>query len=310
MRRFSLAVVFWSAGAGLALAHGDGLPIGPYELWHHWNFDPWVWAPLLLNHWLYGRGVMRAWARAGTGRIIPRWRVGCFAAGEAVLVAALISPLDPLGETLMSAHMAQHVLLTTIAPPLLVAGAPATAWTWAAPRRWRSLLAGKWARAARAISNVITRPFLALALHALAVWGWHAPAAFNAALADQTLHTLEHISFLGTGILLWIAVTRPATSPAIGALLILATFVHSGILGAVLTLAPAPLYAYGDRAMLWGMSPLADQQIAGLLMWAPAGLAYLAAFLAAAARIFPAPAPDRRASAGIMRASTSSRSIK
>jgi len=118
------------------------------------------------------------------------------------------------------------------------------------------------------------------------------------------------MSFLVAGILLWVAASRRKTGPLIGALLILATFVHSGVLGAILTLAPSPLYAYGDRALLWGLSALTDQQIAGLLMWAPAGLAYLAAFVMIARRVFSSERAGLGDSAGIMRTSTSLRSTK
>jgi putative membrane protein len=302
------------AGAFLpstAYAHADGLPIAPSELWHHWTLDPWVWAPLLLAHWLYGRGVLRAWARAGPDRIIEHWRIGAFAAGEVVIVVALISPLDALGETLLSAHMAQHILLTTLAPLLLVLGAPALAWTWALPAHWRTLARTPVVRALVALWTILTRPFLAVLLHSLALWLWHTPALFDAALRDQGAHSLEHLSFFVTALIFWSAVFKRGTAHAIAAMLVLLIFVQCGILGAILALAPQQLYSYGDRPMLWGLSGLEDQQIAGLLMWAPAGLTYMAPFLWLSSRVFVDPSVRRvRDSAGIMRASTSSRSMK
>jgi putative membrane protein len=295
-----------------AFAHADGLPVGPHDVWHHWSFDPWLWAPLLLLHWLYGRGVLNAWARAGGGRIVERWRVGAFVGGEAVLIAALITPLDALGGALLAAHMTQHILLTTLAPFLLVLGAAERAWTWALPLRWRALGRAMFMRALMQAWRWLTRPVIALVLHSVALWFWHTPALFDAALRDEGVHTLEHVSFFATAIVFWSATVRRATTPASAAAIVLAVFVQCGMLGAILALAPQPLYAYGDRPMLWGLSAIEDQQIAGLLMWAPASLAYLAPFAWFASRIFTEPQPRGRLreSHGIMRASTSSRSMK
>ncbi|MDZ4689885.1 cytochrome c oxidase assembly protein [Terricaulis sp.] len=300
----------FAAYPSLVFAHGDGLPIGPDEIWHHWRFDVWIWGPLLTLHWLYGRGVLRAWRRAGFGRIILPARVASFAAGEVILVIALISPLDPLGETLLSAHMVQHLLLAAAAPPLLILGAPATALVWATPASWRN--AARWppVRIATAIWSWLTRPLIATSLHGLAIWLWHIPALFNFALRDDGVHTAEHLSFLFTGLMFAASVLRRDTAPFVGAMLVLATFVHMGVMAAILVLSPTPLYAYGDFAMLWGMSGLSDQQLAGLIMWAPAGGVYLAAFAVVSALLLRAPDASARARMGSIRASTSSRSMK
>lgn len=313
MKRVLITLLALAAPSS-ALAHADGLPIGPDELWHHWSFDPWIWGPLLIAHWLYGRGVLRAWARAGVGRIVEKWRVAAFVAGEAAIVAALISPLDSLGGTLLAAHMAQHILLTTLAPLLLVLGAPALAWTWALPAAWRGVGRTALARALIQLWRRLTRPVFAMLIHSLALWLWHAPTLFDAALRDEGVHTLEHITFFGTALLFWTAMFRAKAAPAVSAFLVLVVFVQCGMLGAILALAPMQLYAYGDSPMLWGLSALEDQQIAGLLMWAPAGLAYMAPFAWFGTRIMQGDARHargaRRDSAGIMRASTSSRSMK
>lgn len=287
-----------------AYAHSDGMPIGPYELWHHWSFDPWVWVPLLLGHWLYGRGVLRAWARAGRGRIIARWRVWSFVAGELALVMALISPIDPLGETLLSAHMTQHLLLTGIAPTLLVLGMPVTAWTWALPASWRPMARSSAVRAMVQAWRHATRPLTATLLHALALWAWHAPILFDAALENDAVHVAEHATFFVSGLIFWSAMLQRNAPPLLTSSLVLVTFVHMGVLAAILALSPIQLYAYGDFPMLWGLSGLEDQQLAGLIMWAPAGGVYLLSFALLASRLFD----DE--SQGIIRASTSSRSMK
>lgn len=304
--------------AGLALtappafAHGDGLPIAPAELWHHWSFDPLVWIPLLVVHWLYGRGLLRAWKQAGISRVIQIWRAVSFFAGELVLVAALVAPLDPLGETLLSAHMAQHILLTAVAPPLLVLGMPVIAWTWALPTNWRRVGASPLARWIAATANVLSRPMLASLIAILVMWAWHAPALFEAALVNETVHTLEHISFFAGSLLAWGAALSPYVPAIAAAGATLCVFMAGGMLGGVLCLAPAPLYDwYGNRALLWGMSPLEDQQLAGLLMWVAAGGIYLVAFAVLALRVAdPSGAGRSRPSHGIIRARTSSRSMK
>jgi putative membrane protein len=317
MRALALAAGWLLASSGTAHAHGDGLPIAPSELWHHWSFQWWIWAPLLIGHWLYGRGVLRAWARAGAKRILTRKHVIAFVAGEILLVIALISPLDPLGETLLAAHMGQHILLTTLAPLLLMLGTPALAWTWGLPASWRRLGRTPFVRALVVTWRWLTQPLTATLLHSAALWAWHAPYLFNAALHDESIHTAEHVSFFGTALLFWSAMIRRSTAPAFGALLVLLVFVQCGMLGAILTLAPQQLYAYGDKPMLWGLSGIEDQQIAGLLMWAPAGLAYMAPFAWLGSKVLRDPYLRERSrespsceSHGIMRTSTSSRSMK
>jgi putative membrane protein len=312
MRVVALATAFFLTLVGAARAHGDGLPIGPSELWRHWSFQWWIWAPLLIGHWLYGRGVLGAWAHAGSDRIISRMQVLAFVMGEIVVVIALISPLDPLGETLLTAHMSQHILLTTLAPLLLVLSAPALAWTWGLPASWRSLGRAPFVRALVVVWRWFTQPATATLLHSAALWAWHTPYLFDAALRHEGVHTAEHISFFGTALLFWSAMFGRATAPAFGAFLVLMVFVQCGMLGAILTLAPHQLYGYGDKPMLWGLSGIADQQIAGLLMWAPAGLAYIAPFAWLGSKVLRDPYLRERSrdSRGIMRASTSSRSMK
>ncbi len=277
------------AGAAAALslrpdevmAHITVLPVTPDDVWQAWAFDWWIVLPILLAHWLYGRGLVRLWSSAGVGRGISLRQAGFFLAGEALLVAALVSPLDALGSTLQSAHMAQHAILIAFAPPLLLLGRPDAALAWAiGPRaalrigRLRMRFAG------------LAGPFAATALHAAAIWLWHVPALYEAALASEALHWLEHASFFGTALLFWSVALRGArhlhAAPAAMAAS-LATVIHSGFLAAILTFAPVLLYPWYDgRAQLWGLTPLEDQQLSGLLMWVPVTPVYLAACLFAA----------------------------
>ncbi len=284
-----------AASATPALAHGPGLPVGPGDLWHHWTFDFRVLVPLFVVHWLYGRGVLRLWARAGTGRGVSRTRVGLFFAGEVALVVALVTPLDQLGETLLTAHMVQHGLLIAVAPPLLLFGRPGAALPWGLPaglRRWATR-SPVFRAGARRLA-VLLHPLVAAALHGAVLWAWHAPALFDAALENRTLHWIEHLTFFGTAMLFWqslfLASRSAATIPAgLGAAF--ATLVHGGLLGALITFAPYPLFSWYDgRTALWDLTPLEDQQLGGLVMWVPLGLVYLAACLALVGRLVLGPA--------------------
>ena len=264
-----------------------------------WNFDPDVALPLALSAFLYVLGLKRLWKRAGIGRGISRLDAVRFTIGWLLLVVALMSPLDALGESLFSAHMVQHELLMAAAAPFLVLGRPLEAWTWALPPAWRAplasmgrapLLARPWA--------VFTDPLGAWTFHAAALWTWHLPLFFDAALHHPALHALQHACFLGSALAFWWAVfgrgsRRPEGSALAG---LFTTMMHSGGLGALLTFAPTAWYAYTDvMTRTYFLSPLEDQQLGGLVMWGPGGLAYLVAGLVILAAIFRrgAPAPVR-----------------
>lgn len=282
------ALVLALVSATPASAHGPDV-LRPEAVWRAWSLDPAAVLPLLATLWLYGRGARRLWARAGGGRGLTRAQAASFVAGVTVLIVAVVSPLDALGHTLLSAHMVQHGLLVAVAPPLVALGRPGVALAWALPERWRH-----GARALRPLGDRLSRPTLAAVLHGVALWLWHAPAAFDAALAHPAVHVLEHVSFLGTALLLWGAIVgargRRRAAPALGATF--ATLLHGGILGALITLAPQPIYHwYRGRTEVWGLGVLEDQQLAGLLMWVPLGTIYLAACLVLASRLVTDPEP-------------------
>ncbi|HEY9552807.1 cytochrome c oxidase assembly protein [Allosphingosinicella sp.] len=271
----AMTAAFWT---GTAAAHADhGIP--PEEAWSAWVFDPIIIVPLMLALWLYALGRRRL----SPTRRRPAEALA-FTIGAAMLVLALVSPVDALGETLLSFHMVQHMLLVAVAPPLLLLGRPGSAFRLALPEGSISRLA----------SHPVGRPLVRTAIfltglvpatvvHALALWLWHAPPLFEAALENEFIHTLEHMSFFGAALLFWFAVLGAGRVPRTalsGALASFITFLHSGMLGGILSLAPVPLYpAYGDRPTLWRFDLLTDQQLAGAIMWVPIGPAYLAAAL-------------------------------
>ena len=281
--------------AAPAHAHAPAVELASRGWLHHWSFEPWAVVLLVSSGALYTFGVRRLWRNAGAARGLSRGQVASFAAGWLSLVVALVSPLDALGDRLFSAHMVQHELLMIVAAPLLVVGRPLAAWAWAVPQPGLRAVGG-WLRspAWSALWRVLTNPLAAWTLHPLALWIWHVPAFFESALQNAGWHVLQHASFLITALLFWWTVLgrdqRSRTSAGLATIYLFTTMLHTGLLGALLTFASSPLYpAYLASAGTFGIDPLEDQQLGGLVMWVPGGLAYLAAGLAAAARLLSPP---------------------
>jgi len=237
---------------------------------------------------LYALGVRAVWRRAGRGHGVSVRQASLFAAGIASLALALLSPLDTMADVLFSAHMVQHMVLIGIAPPLLVLGQPMVAFSWAMPRAARMAVHRWWqgapvARgAASASAAALLSPWTVWIPHAIAIWAWHAPSLYQRALENDMLHALEHLCFIGTALPLWSAVLKPHGARregyAAGILVLLATAMHTGALGALLVFARAPWYpAQAVGAAAWGLTALEDQQLAGLIMWIPGGFIYLIA---------------------------------
>jgi cytochrome c oxidase assembly factor CtaG len=281
--------------ATIAYAH-DGQPLAPHDLWTAWSFEPGVLVTLALTAWLYLRGVRALWNGAGRGRGVQGWEAAAFGAGWVLLVIGLVSPLHRLGEVLFSAHMAQHELLMAAAAPLLVLGRPIVGFLWAIPIGWRRT-AGSWSAAppVRLVWGTLTRPLVAWTLHAIAIWLWHAPSLYQATLSSDAIHTLQHLSFVGTGLLFWWSLLRGREGrlgTPFAVVYLFTTAVHTSLLGALLTFSSRlwyPLYASSTSA--WGLTPLEDQQLAGVIMWVPAGLAYVIATLAIAGSWLREPSP-------------------
>jgi putative membrane protein len=246
-----------------------------------WTWDPLVLAGLAVGVALYTRGTLRLWREAGLGHGIARWRAAAYCAGIVVAALALISPIDRASDVLFSAHMVQHELLMLVAAPLVVLGRPLAPLVWALPRgpRVRLLRATRPAR----IWRVVSSPAIALGLHAVTRLVWHVPAVFDAALADERLHAVQHLSFFVTAAVFWWALIYGRYGRAgygIAVAFVFFTMLYSGLLGAVLSLADHALYAHAEPTLRWGIDPVDDQQRAGLFMWVPAGLIMTATGLA------------------------------
>jgi putative membrane protein len=263
-----------------------GAPPAPHDLWTAWSWTPGIVLPLLAGGWLYGAGLRALWHAAGRGRGVRGREAAAFALGWLTLLVALVSPVHRLGESLFSAHMIQHELLMAVAAPLLVLGRPLVPFVWAlSPAARRA--AGRWtgAPAFRGTWSVLTHPLTAWGLHAVAIWVWHLPSLYQASVRSDLVHALQHASFLGTGLLFWWSVLGASRRGRVGApwavLSLFGTALHTTILGALLTFSTRVWYpVYDATTAPWGLTPLEDQQLAGLVMWVPAGLVYLAAALA------------------------------
>ena len=272
-----------------------GTSLEPHDLWGAWSVEPFTMALLLISGSLFAIGVRSVWGAAGVGRGVRRPNVWMFAGGWAILALSLLSPLHALGGVLFSAHMAQHELLMTVAAPLLVLGRPLVPFVWALPPRWRRVT-GAWAHT-RVVSTVwgtLTRPAIAFLVHAIAIWVWHLPTLYDQAVVSELAHGLQHASFFVTALLFWWVVLKPNASRermAISIALLFATVLHTGALGAVLTLTSKLLYpVYGATTAPWGLTPTGDQQLGGIIMWVPGGLPYLAAALVLFVRLLRGPA--------------------
>ena len=279
---------------GVARAHDPGAGVPAWA----WNFEPWIVGLLVASLALYVMGLTHLWRKAGLGRGISVREAAFFGTGWIVLALALLSPIDTLGTKLFSAHMVQHELLMVVAAPLFVLARPLEAWAWALPAGWMTGLAkgvrkGVLERTWRGLTN----PVGAFLFHAAALWGWHIPAAFEAAVLDDNLHTLQHSTFLVSALFFWWSVLQPRARPdALGLASLFATLLHTGALGALLTFAPRAWYAVYDGTGRFGLSQVEDQQLGGLVMWVPGGLAYLVAGLVIAGSYLLSDSASRRRS--------------
>jgi putative membrane protein len=226
-------------------------------------------APIWLSPALYTLAWFGYAFGAGVRRPQPRRRL-IFHATMLLTGLALFGPFDDMAAHSSAWHMVQHMLLIVVVAPLLVLARPLPQWRAA----FGPLADALW----RASARLTRRPMACALLHAAAIWFWHAPVPYMAAVMHTGLHVLEHACFLGTGWLFWWSVLRPGRAGVLPAsMALLFTVMHTGLLGALLTFADTPLY-WRESRELW------DQQLAGLVMWIPGGLVYLLAAVWAAYR--------------------------
>ena len=221
---------------------------------------------------VYARGARRMTGR----RRWPAWRTAIFFAGILVVLLALVSGIEVLAADLFSVHMLQHVLLTTVAPPLLWLGEPVRPLLRGLPdgvRRGvvRPLAANP---AVRGLFHALRHPLVAVLLFVGGVYLWHWPDLYDAAVENEALHVLEHLHFFTAALLFWSVVIDPipfrGTLPYAARIiyLLLAGAAQNTLLGGVLSFSTRLLYPhYADRTARYGLDAVTDQRIGGALMW-------------------------------------------
>jgi putative membrane protein len=226
-----------------------------------WSWDPTVLVGVLALAVIYGMGWRRARV-SGTSHPPSVGRLSLFALGLIAILAALVSPLDSLGDQLMVMHMVQHILLLDIAPILLILGLtkvllrPVTRRVQAIERR----------------AGFVAHPAFAVLLYAGLLWLWHIPAMYDHAQGNGLVHILEHACFFSVGLLYWWHVLSPIRSRyrfrGLGSVgYMTASKLLVGLLGVVLAFSPTVLYSfYAHKPHYWGLTPLEDQNLAGLVM--------------------------------------------
>ncbi|HLY57996.1 MAG TPA: cytochrome c oxidase assembly protein [Stellaceae bacterium] len=248
-------------GTGPATPYG-GIPTVPDALWSRWNPDPLLIAILVLVALAYTLGA----------RTRDRWDVRPGAAeryrfyrGIAITGALFLSPLCTLSVSLFAARTAQEMILALAAAPLLAAGRPGAIFAFFMDGR----------------RQPVPRPVLAASAFAVALWFWHSPSAYAATFDSTAVYWAAEISILVTATWLWCTLLdRRAATPMrpVGAVAL--TIVQMGLLGALITFAPHPLYLpHLQTAAAWGLTPLQDQQLGGAILGVPADIALLVACL-------------------------------
>lgn len=234
-----------------------GAPPLPSALWTRWNLDPLLLGALALL--LIGYVTARKDQDRGPKGLDQL----CFYVGITVAALALVSPLCPLSVALFSARVGQHLILTTIASPLIALGLP----------RLRQTMA--------------KAPLLAAAAFAITLWIWHSPVPYTATFTSDLAYWGMHATTIAAALAFWAGVFGAASRRlAVATAATLATSLQMALLGAVITFAPDALYPpHALTTSVWGLSPLQDQQLGGVLMWAPAGLIFALAIVAPLARI-------------------------
>ncbi len=272
------------ASPATVAAHGaEPLPLDARTAITAWSLEVHIWLPIVLLALAYRAGV-RSVAGAHPGNPVPRRRALAWYGGLLALFVALQSPIATYDTTLFSAHMVQHLLLTMVVAPLLVLGAPITLLlrVVSPSARKRVVLPVLHSRAAR----VISFPVIAWLVFAGVMYGSHFSPLFDAALENVFVHLLEHALYLGAGLLFWWPVVGADPSPwrmphAARLLYVFLGMPYSSFLALAIYSASGVLYPhYATLQRDWGPTPLADQQLAGGIMWVGGDGLFLVAVVA------------------------------
>ena len=227
----------------------------------------------------------RGWLRIRRTRpaMFPAWRLICFLSGIASIVIAIASPLDTISDQLLVAHMAQHYILMSVAPPLIVLSAPVVPLLRGLPRWFVRPVLGPLIRTVwlRRFFKLLVTPRVAWILMNVAYIGWHIPAAYEFALASWQWHIVEHACFFLTSVLFWWPVIEPWPSHFSGSRWLLLPYLLSAdiintAISALLCFSGRVLYpTYATQSRIFAITPLADQAAAGALMWVLGSIVFL-----------------------------------
>ena len=250
------------------------------SVWTHWHAHPDVLLGLAAIQAAYLMGVGPIRERLGLADSVDSRQVATFTAGVMVIFVALLSPIHELSDGfLFSAHMVQHVLLTLVAPPLLILGAP----------EWliRPMLRPNWAFR---LSRLATHPAFAFAAFTIIFSVWHIPSLYNVSVTNHGVHIGEHLLFMGSAVLMWWPVVSlmpelPRLSAPLQILYLFLLSIAQIVVFAPITFSKEPLYQwYVDAPRIWNLSPLADQQIGGIIMKMGGGAIFLVVIIVAFTR--------------------------
>jgi len=261
------------------LAHGASAPAPDFPaVLLAWRFDPLVVIGLAIAAGAYLWAVRRV-NRAHPGNRQPPYRSWLFLGGLVAIGVALLSPIEAYEGSLFSVHMVQHIILEFVAAPLMLAGAPITLTLRGASasvrRRLLSILQSR-------LVHLISFPVIAWVLFAAVNWGWHFSVFYDQALESQPLHYFQHATFLGAAFLFWWPVLGVDPSPwrmphPVRLLYLFLAMPQNSFLGVALLSASTALYPhYVTSVRSWGLTPLEDQQLGGMLMWVVGDLGFLA----------------------------------
>ena len=225
-----------------------------------WTFAPLVLVALAAYLWVYGARWLTS-RRTGGARAASGWRAATWVAGVLMLFIALISPVDRLGEQMASWHMVQHLLIADLAPILLIVGLT----------KWILRPVTRRIHRIEQAAGPLAHPVFGVVAYVVAMWLWHVPALYDAALRHSAIHSLEHLSFFAAGSLYWWHLLSPIRSrlrmPGLGPVAYMAsTKLLVGFLGILLAFSNTVLYSYSWAGHRMGMTPLEDQNVAGLFM--------------------------------------------
>lgn len=255
---------------GVLVPAHDGAPLAAHDALGAWHFDPLVVVALVSAAWCYRRG----WHLRGDGT----GKASAFAVGLLAVALALLSPIDAIGGVLLTGHMLQHVLLITVAAPLLAFSTPSAAIQRGAPSKPRRMMH----RARRLVGvdvRVVTSlrsPLIRWIVFVGTTWVWHAATLYEAAIDNDAVHALEHAMFIGTAWWFWSAILGPRrqrVTPGIAVLAVFTLSLQGAVLSMLMIFSTFSWYeSYTESTFGWGLDPLADQQLAGVIMWLPNAL--------------------------------------